>query len=58
VRFDGEKVCRLRFVFPDPYWQRNPKRCLTLLRAFWEASVAPPAIDEFFPTRSPKRGVP
>jgi hypothetical protein len=56
VRLDGEKVCRVRFVHPD--WQENPERCLALLRAFWEANLAPPAIDEFFPASASKRGVP
>jgi len=50
VRFDGEKVCRIRFVLP---WQYDPERCLALLRAFWEASCAPPSVDEFFPTPPP-----
>lgn len=56
VRFDGEKICRVRFVHPD--WQQNPERCLELLQAFWAASLAPPVIDEFFPTLSPEGGVP
>lgn len=56
VRLNGEKVCRVRFVHPD--WQQNPERCLALLRAFWEASLAPPVIDEFFPTLMPKGDVP
>ncbi|HEX3885367.1 MAG TPA: hypothetical protein VHW66_22125 [Stellaceae bacterium] len=56
VRFDGEKVCRVRFVHPD--WQQDPDRCLALLRAFWKASLEPPVIGEFFPSSTPKGGVP
>jgi hypothetical protein len=56
VRLDGEKVCRVRFVHHD--LQHDPSRSLALLRAFWEASRAPPAIDEFFPPPTPKGGVP
>lgn len=48
VRMDGEKVSRVRLVLAD--WQKNPERCLPLLRAFWKASLAPPVIDEFFPS--------
>ena len=56
VRLDGEKVCRVRFVHPD--FQQNPERSLALLRAFWEASLAPPAFDEFFPADPPGGDVP
>jgi hypothetical protein len=48
VVFASERVIRTRFVHPD--WQEDPERSLRLLIAFWEASVAPPEIDEFFPT--------
>lgn len=56
VRFEGEKCCRLRFVHPD--FQDDAERSLTLLRAFWKASLTPPAIDEFFPPLTPRGGVP
>jgi hypothetical protein len=57
VRFDGDKACRLRFVHPD-WAQQNPQHCLRLLRKFWESSLAPPPIDEFFPAPAPKGDVP
>jgi len=54
VRFRGERASRLRFVNPD--WQQDPARSLALLTEFWLASLAPPAIDEFFPSNRVGRG--
>jgi hypothetical protein len=49
VRFRGEKILRSRFV--NPGWQRDPRRSLALLRAFWDASHDA-AIEEFFPSEA------
>ncbi|HVA79765.1 MAG TPA: hypothetical protein VNF29_02450 [Candidatus Binataceae bacterium] len=56
VQFDSKKGSRVRFVHPD--WQQDPERSLALLRTFWEASLAPPSFDEFFPADPPGGDVP
>jgi hypothetical protein len=47
VRFEGERVSRIRFVHPD--WQRDPHDALELMNSFLCANDAAPSFDDFFP---------